>query len=74
MISRDDDPLSTAAAGEEGLRRRDVVAGAGALALSAAVGSTLPLVSRTARAQTPGQVGRHDQRRHQPLLPRGRVG
>ena len=57
MTNRDDGPSTAAASGEDGLRRRDVVTGAGALALTAAVGSTLPLASRQARAQTPGQVG-----------------
>ena len=57
MTNRDDGPSTAAASGEDGLRRRDVVTGAGALALTAAVGSTLPLASRSARAQTPGQVG-----------------
>ena len=39
------------------LSRRDVVKGAGALALGAAVGSAQALGARTARAEVPGEVG-----------------
>jgi non-heme chloroperoxidase len=57
MIDRDDRPSTALVSGEDGLRRRDVVKGAGALALTATVGSTIPLAGRAARAQAPGQVG-----------------
>jgi pimeloyl-ACP methyl ester carboxylesterase len=57
MTNRDDGSSTAVASGEDGFRRRDVVTGAGVLALTAAVGSTLPLASRPARAQMPGQVG-----------------
>ncbi|MGH6903991.1 MAG: alpha/beta fold hydrolase, partial [Geminicoccaceae bacterium] len=42
---------------EDGLGRRDVIKGAGALALTAAALSAAPMASRTARAQVPGDVG-----------------
>jgi pimeloyl-ACP methyl ester carboxylesterase len=57
MTNRDDGPSTTSAAGEDALSRRDVVKGAGALALSASVASTISLAGRAARAQAPGQVG-----------------
>jgi pimeloyl-ACP methyl ester carboxylesterase len=42
---------------DRGLSRRDVVGGAGALALAAAVAPAMTAASRTARAQVPGQMG-----------------
>jgi pimeloyl-ACP methyl ester carboxylesterase len=57
MTNRDHGPSTTAAAGEDALSRRDVVKGAGALALTASVASTISLAGRPARAQAPGQVG-----------------
>jgi non-heme chloroperoxidase len=57
MTSRDQGTSAKRGAREDGLGRRDVVRGAGALALTAAVGSAAPMASRTARAQVPGDVG-----------------
>jgi pimeloyl-ACP methyl ester carboxylesterase len=57
MTTRDQGTSAKRGTREDGLGRRDVVKGAGALALTAAVGSVAPVASRTARAQVPGDVG-----------------
>ena len=57
MTTRDQGTSAKRGTREDGLGRRDVVKGAGALALTAAVGSAAPTASRTARAQVPGDVG-----------------
>ena len=56
MTTRDEGTRAKRGTREDGLGRRDVVKGAGALALTAAVGSAAPVASRTARAQVPGDV------------------
>jgi non-heme chloroperoxidase len=55
MSIRQDDGSTRAVDGERGLSRRELVKGAGALALGAAVGSAI--ASRPARADLPGKVG-----------------
>ncbi len=55
MTIRQDDCSTLTAEDDRGLSRREVVKGAGALALSAAVGSATTI--RTARAEIPGKVG-----------------
>ena len=57
MTSRDEGPSGNHATPEDGLGRRDVLKGAGGLALTAAVGSVASLASRSARAQSPGEAG-----------------
>jgi hypothetical protein len=58
MTTRDDGRSTGSDSGELGLSRRQMVKGAGALALASAVGSAAPLASRAARAQAPGTAGR----------------
>ena len=56
MTIRDQGSSAQCADREDGLGRRDVIKGAGALALAATVGSAA-LASRTASAQVPGEIG-----------------
>jgi pimeloyl-ACP methyl ester carboxylesterase len=57
MTTKDQSTSAADVTGQSGLDRRDVVKGAGALALAAAIGSTVTGAARTARAQVPGEVG-----------------
>src|SRR5918996_2514476 len=57
MTTKGESGDATRASGQSGLGRRDVIKGAGALALSAAVGATAARAARTARAQVPGEAG-----------------
>ena len=57
MTTKGESGDATRASGQSGLGRRDVIKGAGALALSAAVGATAAGAARTARAQVPGEAG-----------------
>jgi non-heme chloroperoxidase len=59
MTTRHDDGATRYADGGRNLNlsRREVVKGAGALAVGAALGSTATLAGRAARAQAPGEVG-----------------
>ncbi|MGH6902926.1 MAG: alpha/beta fold hydrolase [Geminicoccaceae bacterium] len=57
MTTRDQGTSADRKAREDGLGRRDVIKGAGGLALTAAVGSAASTATRTARAQVPGDVG-----------------
>ncbi len=57
MATRDEGIRAIHATGQDGLSRRDLMQGAGALALTAAAGSVTLGAARTARAQVPGEVG-----------------
>jgi secreted PhoX family phosphatase len=57
MMTKDDGTSTIRDAVDRGLSRREVVSGAGALALAAAGGSTATVATRVARAQAPGQTG-----------------
>jgi len=58
VTNRHDDATRHADGGRGlNLSRREVVRGAGALAVGAAVGATATVASRAARAQAPGEVG-----------------
>ena len=54
-VRQNDDGSTRAGEGERGLSRREVVKGAGALALGATVGTAIS--GRAARAEVPGKVG-----------------
>jgi pimeloyl-ACP methyl ester carboxylesterase len=57
MTTRDEGTSAKRGTREDGLGRRDVIKGAGAVVLTAAALSAAPMASRTARAQVPGDVG-----------------
>jgi non-heme chloroperoxidase len=57
MTTRDEGTSAKRETREDGLGRRDVIKGAGAVVLTAAALSAAPMASRTARAQVPGDVG-----------------